>query len=124
MGTVDTRPLFPPPTWPRYEAITPLEVNSMTRCVGGSLVTSLDRQGLYLVLVIRSTLPMLMELVPHMASPHPPPPPPPHTHTHTHLDAAGYDKQVAYSCCTCPCAAGSTNENRIPSFVHGPELLL
>ena len=31
--------------------------------------------------------------------------------------AAGIDEQTTYSCCTCPCIAGSTNGNNIPTFV-------
>ena len=31
--------------------------------------------------------------------------------------AAGVDEQTTRSCCTCPCIAGSTNGNNIPTFV-------
>ena len=31
--------------------------------------------------------------------------------------AAGLDEHTGYPCCTCPCVAGSTGANNIPSFV-------
>ena len=48
-------------------SLTPLVVNSITRCVGGSLATSLALRIPFVVLVCLSTLTMLMELAWRMA---------------------------------------------------------
>ena len=88
---------------------TPLEMCSITRCVGGLPATSWEIQILSEVLVSQLILTTLMESVSHMA------PPPPRQHIWTF--ATGVDEQTNYPCCTCPCVAGSTGGSNIPSFV-------
>ena len=87
-------------------SLTPLIVSSMARCVGGLSATRLDIQGLILVNSDQSVNTSYVDGVSvTRGSPR----------QHIWTFAAGYDEQP--SSLACMCVAGSTNENRIPSFV-------